>query len=514
MRSKRLRAVGLATAAPLAIALAACGAGGAPGGSGQPVDNLVVALQFTPKANWALETDDAFVLSQVGCLETLVRYNMESGELEPLLATSWEQTSPTEWEFELREGVVFQDGTPFTAQSVVDSLERLLSAEVPPRAFPPDQVSGIEAVDENTVRLTTPAESPLVPFRLASVNTGILAESAYTDGATSPIGTCTGPFTAVSQVPNQSITLERNEDYWGEKPQLATVEARFFPEADTRATQVRTNESQIALAVPISTLADLEADPQIAVTKAFTPRTSGLYLNNARAPFDNPEVRRAVQQALDLETIAKTIYNGAAEPAIGPFSPQSAWASDTTPVKRDVSAAKARLADAGIEEGELKLSLLAYTERAEFADLAAVIQSQLKEIGIDVQIETGDYSSMEPRLLSGDYDMSLLSRNQLTDIADPIGFLTADYTCAGTYNITQFCDSEIDAKITEAGKTTDPAARNAIYADVAEQLQSDAVTIFLVHEQTLAARRVSVDGFVDDPLGRYAVTNQLVRGAD
>lgn len=519
-------------AAAAILALAACGGDSGPddspgtangtggngsgdnGAAGDTVDDLVISLQFTPRANWALETDDAFVLTQIGCLETLARYDAASGELEPLLATSWEQTEPTAWDFTLRDDVTFQDGTPFTSESVVTALDRLLTADVPPRPFTPAQISSVEALDESTVRITTPEPSALIPFRLAAVNTGILAESAYAEGEVTPVGTCTGPFEIASYTPNQSVTVERFDEYWGEAAQLSTVEARFFPEGATRATQVRTDESQIALAVPIATIADLEADADLVVTRAFTPRTSGLYLNNQRAPFDDPAVRQAVQLALDLELIAATIYDGAAQPAVGPFSPDAAWApADAAPVARDLGAARAALSSAGYSDGDISVTLLAYTERAEFADLAAVIQAQLGEAGITVDIQTGDYSSIEPSLLGGDYDIALLSRNHLTDIADPIGYLTADYTCEGTYNISQFCDPAVDARVEAANGESDPAARHVIYAELAEELQAEAVTVFLVHEQTLAVHRTTVEGFVDDPLARYAITTDVVRRA-
>jgi peptide/nickel transport system substrate-binding protein len=119
---------------------------------------------------------------------------------------------------------------------------------------------------------------------------------------------------------------------------------------------------------------------------------------------------------------------------------------------------------------------------------------------------------MEPSLLAGDFDLTLLSRNHLTDIADPIGFLTADYTCGGGFNISHFCDSALDAKIASANAMDDPDDRSAVYAEVAEQLTDEAVTVFIVHDQTVAAYAKSVKGFTDDPLARYAVTKSVTVG--
>src|SRR5215204_4254079 len=99
-----LRGAALSLAALLTVS--ACGGFTNSGGSGTTAgDSLTIALQFTPKSGYALETDDAFVLSQVGCLETLLRYNFQEGELQPMLATKWTQTEPTAWDFTIRDGV-------------------------------------------------------------------------------------------------------------------------------------------------------------------------------------------------------------------------------------------------------------------------------------------------------------------------------------------------------------------------------------------------------------------------
>jgi peptide/nickel transport system substrate-binding protein len=504
-RSLRTAATGVA----LAVGLTACGSFDQGGSSDAANQSLVISLQFTPRSNFALETDDAFVLTQVGCLETLLTYDDKAGELKPLLATEWTQTAPTTWDFTLRDGVTFQDGTDLTSVEVVEALTHVLTAATPPRAFTPKVVSGVEAVDAKTVRISTPEPSALLPFRLASTNTGILAPAAYKGDVIDPIKHCTGPYTPVSVVPSQSISLERNENYWDGRAPIATVEGRFIVEGASRATQVRTGESQVALGIPATSLPELESDDSLTVSKEYVPRTSGLYFNTAKAPFDNPDVRRAIRAALDLDSIAKSVYDGGAEPAIGPFAPTEPWAPKDEPAKKDVNEAKALLSRAGVQPAQLTLNLLAYNERPEFADLAAVIQADLGKLGIGVTIQTGEYASMEPSLLAGEYDLALLSRNHLTDIADPIGFLTADYTCEGGFNISQFCDPAIDSKIASANSMTDAADRNAVYAEVASQLTEDAVTVFIVHEQSVTAYARTVKGFTHDPLGRYAVTRAV-----
>jgi peptide/nickel transport system substrate-binding protein len=493
------------------LTVTACGSFTSSGGSASAADrSLTIALQFTPKAGYALETDDAFVLTQVGCLETLLTYDFDAGELKPLLATKWTQTSPTAWDFTLRQGVKFQDGTALDAESVAFALNKVLKAATPPRAFKPKVVSGVQALDASTVRITTPKPSALLPYRVASVNTGILSKAAYAGRGIDVVKHCTGPFTITAQKPQQSMSLERNDSYWGTKATLAKAEAKFLPDGNARATQVRTGESQIALSIPSASIKELQGDKNLVVSEANTPRTTGLYLNYGKAPFNNPEVRKAIQMTVDLDAISKTIYNGVVEPAFGPFAANEPWApKGVTPASRNVDEAKALLQKAGYGPGKLTLSLRAYTERPELADLAAVVQEQLKQIGITVKVSMSDYAGLEPALLGGTYDMALLSRNHLTDIADPIGFLEADYTCKGTFNISHYCDPAFDAKLDQAEGEKDPAARYTIYAELAKQLQDQAITVYLITDKTIAARRAGVKNFVDDPLARYALTPQL-----
>ncbi|MCY1159151.1 MAG: peptide transporter [Citricoccus sp.] len=490
------------------LALSACGfTGGEEQGerAADQGERIVVDNFRAPVADWSLESDAAYILSLSGCLETLTRYDEAQGEIVPSLATEWQQVSPLEWDFTLREGVQFQDGTPMTADAVVASLQNVLDAEVPARAFGPKVVSGVEAVDERTVRITTPTESPLVPYRLASVNTGVLAPAAFESGTVDPFGHCTGPFTPVSEEPKQSLTLDRNEDYWGGPVQLAGAEVRFITDGATRATQVQTGEADISLSVPVSSLSALESDPEVEVLRADSPRTATLYMNNGRAPFDDVDFRRAVRSALDLDALAASVYEGAALPATGPFAPSEPWAPETagTP-QQDLAAAKELLTAAGYT-ADRPLEIIAIVERAEFADVATVIQDDLKSIGVPVTIRTAEYAAVEPDLLAGNYDMVLSQRNRLIDIADPIGFLSADYTCEGSYNLSHFCDEDYDRLVAQAAETADTEERYELYTRAGQILQEQAVNVWLVNEQAIDAVRADLQNHAQDPLSRYVL---------
>lgn len=157
------------------------------------------------------------------------------------------------------------------------------------------------------------------------------------------------------------------------------------------------------------------------------------------------------------------------------------------------------------------MEIIAIVERAEFADVATVIQDNLKNIGVPVAIQAKEYASAEPDVLAGNYDMILSQRNRLIDIADPIGFLTADYTCKGTYNLSHFCNEEFDAIITEAARTSNTEERYKLYSKAGQLLDDQAVNLWLVNEQATDAVRSNVMSYVQDPLSRYVLTAQTAK---
>jgi peptide/nickel transport system substrate-binding protein len=225
------------------------------------------------------------------------------------------------------------------------------------------------------------------------------------------------------------------------------------------------------------------------------------------------DVRKAIRDSLDLDALAASVYEGAALPATGPFAPSEPWAGEAQEKQQqDVEAAKKLLASAGYT-AERPLEIIAIVERAEFADVAAVIQENLKNIGIPLTIQAKEYASAEPDVLAGNYDMLLSQRNRLIDIADPIGFLTADYTCKGTYNLSHFCDEEYDRIIADAAKTVDTKERYKLYAEAGQILQDKAVNAWLVNEQATDATRTNVLNYVQDPLSRYVLTAKTAKAA-
>ena len=192
-----------------------------------PTDKrLVFASRETIDSAFAVETDDAFALHFMGVAETLARTSFD-GLLEPALATAWERTGDLTWEFTLREGVTFQDGTPFDADAVAAALTYLLGVDAPARSFNPSTFTSVEAVGSNVVRVTSAQPNVLVPYYLASPSTVILAQKAYGGDQIDPIEAGTGPFVMTAMNLPESVALDRNPNYWGGSVALAGADIRI-----------------------------------------------------------------------------------------------------------------------------------------------------------------------------------------------------------------------------------------------------------------------------------------------
>lgn len=445
-------------------------------------------------AGWDMASDDSYLGSRAGCYEGLTKVDFD-GQLKPSLATAWALSAPNVWEFKIREGVKFQDGTALTAESAANALTQLLNAAVPARAFSKKIIKAVEAVDAGTLRITTLEPSVLLPGQLASPATTILAPGAYKDGKVNPVNACTGPFAITRVDAKQGMTMKRNDAYWGGKAKLDGAEIKFISDANSRATQIRTGEADIARGIPPNALAQLKKLQNVRVEEVKSPRTLMLLLNNKKKPLDDIRVRQAIQAAIDTSAIAAAVYEGAATPAMGPFRTADPWAPADQKPAYDVAKAKRLLAEAGVKPGSLTLNLLGYTSKVELKDVAAVVQEMLGQVGIKVEIRMAEYKAIEPDMLAGNFDMAFMSRGYLTDVPEPIGFVSADYTCAGSFNIAHYCTPEMDATIGKIASLSDPVDRFKVYAAVGKKVHEEAINVFLVHESLYDAFSVKVKNY-------------------
>lgn len=493
-------------------AVAAMAAAGGCGFEGESnARDLSVSPSFGIDSGWAVDTEDGYVMTKLGITEPLTRVGFD-GETKPSLAEAWERVNEKTWRFELRESAEFHNGEPVDAEAVTESLEGVLGLSTPPPGLEPESLE-IEPAGESAVEITTEEPDPILPDRLSSPNTAILAPRAYEgEGPPEPFGTGTGPFELPEEPSGDSVTLRAFEDYWGGEPQANAVEARFIEDPQTRVQSLRAGDIDLAEEAPIPQLDDLREEQGIEVVQEEVSRTVSLYTNMRTGPLEDKKVREAVRLAVDDEALAGSVMEGSATPANGIFSPAEPWSEESAPAQHDPERARELLREAGYEPGELTLSLSTYTGRSELPALAQAVQSQLSEAGIETEVRVSEYSALEPRVLEGDYDLFILTRSYLNDGNDPSGFLGDDYSCEGSYNINGYCSEEFDALLEELDAAAGQESRYELFRRAEQMLREDVAGVPLLYYQLRTAHDDEVSGYRTHPQEHYLLTPELDGG--
>lgn len=501
---RRSAAVTLALTASAALTLTGCFSsddGGSGGGGGGGDQRIEVVMMQPPTAALNPFSDDVAKLSRWSTGETLVRLN-DDLEIEPLIATEWEQVDDLTWKFTLRDDVTYHDGDQLTAESVKHSLDMAVNSEAPPRA-----IKGItlttEVTGDNEITVTTDVPDPLLTNRLASPQLSMFSAAAYKDdGTVDPVGTGTGPFVLTEVNGTSTATLDRNDDYWGEVALASGIDVSFVPDGAARAAAIRSGTADVAESIPVSQVSLLDPDQ---AHEVFMPRSTILTLNNATGPFADPAVRAAARAAINPEALVENVYEGQADASVGMLGPAIPWAEELRgDVESDVEPAKV--------DG-VKIVLATYTDRAENPEIAVQLEKQLEDAGFDVTQDVREYVNMEEEMLGAGFDAVIYSRGTMLDTGDPLSFLAQDFTCDGGYNVAHLCDPKVDELVKKSLQIPAGPERQQATMDVeAAILQLDAA-VPLVHERVVQAETGSFVDFVRDPLERRLVT-EFTRPAD
>lgn len=475
-------------------------AGGHVSASGGDPDRVRLAMLQPPRSGLSPLSDDAFKLSRWKTAETLVVLD-GLGEAQPALATGWQQLDPLSWTFSLRQDVSFHDGTELTPAQAAASITAAANASPRPRIL--DGVQLTARSEGNNVVVTTEVPDPLLPQRLSSPQLAILAESAYKEGGVvDPVNAGTGPYRLTGVNGTSSARLDRFDGYWGEPAASAGVDVQFVPDGTARAAALRTGGADIVEAIPVGQVA--QVDPAL-VHEVPMPRTNTLYLNTASGPFADPVVRAAAREAVDAGTIVDRVYEGRADKAAGLLGPALPWAAGERTAGSYVSTLATRVAATTVKGTPIRLGT--FTDRAELPEVAVQLEQQLEAAGFTVEQDVREYQHIEADALAGAFDAFILSRATVLDSGDPVAYLYSDFSCAGSFNISQFCDPAVDAALAKAAAIpAGPERRAAIAAAEGLILAHDAA-VPLLHERVIQGESSRVRGVERDPRERALVSS-------
>ena len=475
--------------AAAALAAASCG-GGRP--ADRP-DELVVGMaleppNLDPTAAAAAATDEV-VYANV--FEGLTRIT-EDDEVAPALARSWTVSADgLTYDFALRAGVAFHDGSTFDSADVKFSLERAGAAE---------STNAQRALFASIARVEAPAPDrvvvtlsrPIVDFAryLGWGDAVIVAPESAGANARTPVGT--GPFRFESWRPGEQIRLVRNESYRGAKPALAAVTFRIIPDAAAAYGALMAGDVDGFPNFPAPQMVrQIETNPRFRVSVGSTMGETVLGLNASRPPFDRYEVRRAISLAIDRKDVVDGAMFGAGTPISTFFPPGRPDSYDGFALSpHDPAKARRLLAEAGLGRGFRARLAVPPTEYARRS--AEIVRAQLAAVGVIVEIEPIEWAQwLSQVLVNRDYDMTIVSHTE----PDDLDFFARKPNYFG-YDRPAF-DAAV-AAMREA-KTTEERFRHAI--DAQRMLAEDAAAIFLFElPQTGVWKREVAGVWVDAPI--------------
>ncbi|NMC80064.1 MAG: ABC transporter substrate-binding protein [Chloroflexi bacterium] len=507
------------TAAPAAGAEASAATGAET--TAEPV-TITIADALQPSSlDIATEYEAAAMAVNRVVYERLVRYQGDTTEVEPELATSWEESEDgLEWTFHLREGVKFQDGTPFNAEAVKFSYDRVMTINQGP-AWMFSKIDHIEAVDDNTVKfvLTEPFSS-FLPVLANIWGTGIVSPKVIQDNETNDdlaqeymqnhmVGT--GPYSFVEWVHGDHITLQRNLDYWGgwdeSKGQpIDRVIIKFITESATQRLQLEQGDLDIAMNISVDDLADVSSEDGISLVE--NPSLMGTYIrfNVQKPPLDNPKVREAIRLALDYDALINQVMLGHAIQMQGPASIGLPGHNDNLPVvKQDLDKARQLLEEAGVTT-PLTLEYVYETGQEDRRMAGELLQANLADLGITLEIHSLPWETIWARVSSDDKTQTpdLTANGWWPDYAAVENFLYPMYHSSqwppNSLNIGFYKNEEVDKLLDQALAEPDEATRNGLYEQAQELIFNDVPDIDLYQKSMTVMIRDWVKGYVYNPI--------------
>lgn len=384
--------------------------------------------------------------------QALMRRDPTTGELVPQLAESWEQVDAKTYDFTLRIGVTFSDGTPLDPEVVAVAINR---------TFNPDFNCGVkgfifnnedltaEAAGDNTVRVTSTIADPILPLRVSFIEIGLASEDEKTDA---PIGT--GPFVIDNWQRRTSISLSRNPDYWGDAPEIENVKYVFRAESSVRANMVRTGEADMAIQLAAQDLGD-----GTGVETFDLAETLFLRFDMTAEPLNDVDIRRAVNYAIDREGLTSTVMQGLATPAtqiilknINGYDPSiEVWPYDPDEARDLIAAAESRGVDVGRE-------ITLYSRAGFYANSGQVMEGvaeMLRTVGLNVVIRQLDAAAWLDDVLRqplAEDRVGITENVHGNNTGDAVFTVVTKFATGGDES--SVSDSELDALIAEATAAT------------------------------------------------------------
>jgi len=415
--------------------------------------------------------------------------------LVPALATEWKVLEDhSGWQFKLRQGVKFQNGDDFNAESVKFTLDRAINPDTKSTVSSElGTIAGTDIVDASTVTVRTKQPDIMLPSRLSELYGGMLspAYTRATDPAsfgTKPIGT--GPFKVTEWVKNERLVLEANPTYWRGAASVGRIVVRPILEDAARVAALQAGEVDFISNVPYQRADELGRDTNLLVKTVTTPRVFFVVIDPRQKPFDDVRVRQALNYAVDVDAIIKTLYLGHAK-LLATVIDEASLGYDPTvaPYPYDPAKAQALLAEAGYPNG-FSTEFDTFTGSiADHSKPAEAIVEYLRKVGVNAKLNVFEFGAFGPRRVANQVSpLHIYSLgNAYFEPAWALKWMMQDNL--GMH----YRNADAYAQLNKAEGTFDPEERKKLYADVQRKLKDDAGFLFLYQSDAVFAMSKRLD---------------------
>lgn len=510
MKSKKMRIVALGLIlAMTAMSFTSCGGGGNDGGSSEGRTDLNFAVSAEPNSldPMAIAMMSTFTITYA-IYDNLFEKNADGG-YDPSICEDYDVTDDgLVYTFKIRDDVKFHDGTQMTAEDVAFSINRTIE-----KGWAADMVAAIESVeatDDYTVVLTLSRPFGGMIGSLASPYFSIMSKAYLEENGDDiverkPMGT--GAYKFIEWVSGDHITLEANEDYFKGAPSIKTVTFKPITDKNTGLIALQAGEADAFLNVNYSDIPAVEEDESLAFYSTDLAAVLSLNMNIENEILSDVRVRQAVNYAINRDNIIQGALEGQGTAANSPVPPTcDGYSEDVKGYEYDPDKARELLKEAGYEDG------LSFTikikEDSKNQKVAQVIQSDLKAVGIDVEIQILEAGAYTTDVYSnGDYEMTISAWCAMFTDAYSLLYSQFHKDCyGGTGNITHVTSDELSSMLDSAAQAGEDE-KTAAYTEVAQSIMDNAYVAPLVFEPTTITASADLEGVEADALGIYQVKN-------
>jgi|GEM_PF-710995 len=475
-----------AIAAATALILSGCtfgapasNAGGASSTPATGATSIAIDISNYPSTlDPGLQYDSSTYSVYRNIYDQLLRRDPKTQQPTAWIATKWSNPTPTTWDFTIRSGVTFSDGSPLTAEDVAFSISRIIDPKFSSPQFANfSAISAATASSPTELTITTAAPSPTL---LSYLTTLSIVPKAYVEKVgnaglnTNPIGS--GPYEVASATSGSQITLKANPGFWGTKPSIPEVVFRAVPDASSRVADLQSGQAQLALDLTSDQATQLKSASGVQVLSAPTERVAYLALNVlGDTPTKNEDIRKAIALGIDYDSIIKNLLGGYAKPVGTVLTPLSLGYPDKLAAnKYDPAAAKKLVQESGIANPTLVFpSSPSYNPQ-----LIQAIQSDLQKIGITVTIKNTDQATYLKSVQSPSHDWGSIRFGLWScSCLDADGVLLPLFKTGSIW--ASYSNPDFDAAVTSARKSLDATERKKDYATAIGILNKDVAGIGL-----------------------------------